>query len=116
MSKTVTLTDVNFALEVHDSDRPVLVDFWADWCGPCRAMGPAIEELAREFHGIAKVAKLNVDRERETARRYGIRAIPALLFFHEGRVVERVMGRTSRQALAEKLRELVAPSQGSTRV
>ncbi len=106
-SKYITLTENNFESEVVQSTQPVLVDFWAGWCGPCHVIAPVIEELAAEFGEKAKVGKLNVDDAAGVAAQYGIRSIPTLLFFKDGRVVDRVIGVVPKQELADKLNELV---------
>lgn len=85
-------TDADFKTEVLESDRPVLVDFWADWCGPCHALAPTIEELAGKFEGAVKVGKLDIDQNLQTARAYGIRGIPAVLLFRNGEVAETLVG------------------------
>lgn len=92
MSSAMLLTDVNFQSEVIDSDRPVLVDFWAEWCGPCRAVGPTIEDLAKQYGDTIKVGKLNVDENPQAAIDFGIRSIPAVLLFKDGKVVETLIG------------------------
>lgn len=106
-AKYITLTDDNFKQEVLDSDQPVLVDFWAVWCGPCRMVAPIIEELANEFEGRARVAKLDVDHNPRTAMQYGVRSIPTLLFFKDGQVVDQLIGASSKRVLADKLGSLV---------
>lgn len=88
----VTFTDANFDTEVLKSDIPVLVDFWAEWCGPCRMMSPTIDAIAAEYAGRVKVGKLNVDENGAAAMRYGIRGIPTLLLFKNGNVVEQRVG------------------------
>jgi len=100
---TQPFTDATFDADVLDADRPVLVDFWAPWCGPCRTIAPAVDELARQFEGRATVGKLNVDENPETAAAYGVRSIPTLLLFHRGEVIDRIVGLTSKESLAEKL-------------
>ena len=96
-------TDANFKSEVLESEGLVLVDFWAPWCGPCRMMGPVIEELSNEFEGQVKVGKLQVDENPITAQGYGVMGIPTLLVFEGGEAVERVVGVQNRATLSEKL-------------
>lgn len=107
-AKYVTLTDANFQAEVINSDVPVLVDFWAAWCGPCRIIAPVIEELAGEFGGRAKIAKMDVDHNPQTPMAFGIRSIPTLLFFKDGQVVDQLVGTAPKKVLAERLENLAA--------
>jgi len=99
----LVLTDQNFEAEVLKSDKPVLVDFWAPWCGPCLAMGPIIEELAKEFDGKAKVGKINVDENSKTAQDFSIMSIPALKIFKGGKVVQEFVGMQAKETLKEAL-------------
>lgn len=104
----ITLTDANFHKEVLESDVPVLVDFWAAWCGPCIAIGPAIEQLAEEFQGRVKVGKVNVDENPIVSQRFGIRSIPTILFFAGGQVVDQQIGLMPKSQLAKKMESLQA--------
>jgi thioredoxin 1 len=106
-SKTVNLTEDNFETEVLGSDRPVMVDFWAPWCSPCLVLAPAIADLASEFDGSAKVAKVNVDDAQDLAAELGIHSIPTVLFFHNGQIVDRSIGAVPKKVLADKLRALI---------
>ncbi|MCH7888073.1 MAG: thioredoxin [Proteobacteria bacterium] len=92
MSNAIQFTDANFQSEVLESDQPVLVDFWAAWCGPCRAVGPTIEELAKQYDGTVKVGKLNIDENPQAPSDFGISSIPAVLLFKDGKVVETLVG------------------------
>jgi len=97
------LTDQNFEEQVLKSDQPVLVDFWAPWCAPCRMMTPAVEAIASEYTGRAKVGKVNVDDNLSLAGRYNIRGIPALLLFKDGQIREQLVGATSKDAIKKML-------------
>ncbi len=103
MASYVTGTDANFEDEVLNTDLPVLVDFWATWCGPCRTIAPTIEKLAAAYDGRAKIVKLDVDNNPQTAMKYGIRSIPSLLFFKDGRPVDQMVGVVPERVLADKL-------------
>jgi len=101
--KPNTFTDENFATEVLQSDKPVLVDFWAVWCGPCKMIAPSVEELASEFEGKAKVGKLDVDNNQESAIKYGVRSIPTVLIFKDGKVHDTIIGAVPKVQLKKKL-------------
>ena len=103
MSKPLELTDTNFSEEVESSDNPVLVDFWAEWCGPCRMIGPIVEELAGEYEGKAKIGKVNVDNNPQVSVKYGIRSIPALLIFKDGQVVDQIIGAVPKSQIKKQL-------------
>ncbi|MFQ5651271.1 MAG: thioredoxin [bacterium] len=104
---TVTLTDDNFRHEVLESQEPVLVDFWADWCGPCHMIAPVLQEIASEYAGRVKIAKLNVDENAATAAQYGIRSIPTLFFFKRGRIADQAIGVLPKRELVAKLNGLL---------
>ncbi len=101
-------TDSNFQELALNSDKPVLVDFWAEWCGPCRMVGPVVEELAKEYDGKAVIGKLNVDNNPQVATKYGIRSIPTILFIKNGEVVDRSVGAVPKATLASKLQGQIA--------
>lgn len=96
-------TDENFEQEVLNSDIPVLVDFYADWCGPCKMLAPVIEELAKEYEGKVKIGKLNVDEEQNSSKKYKVMSIPTLIFFKDGEEVDKLVGMLSKTQLVEKL-------------
>ncbi len=100
------ITDANFT-ETLNTQMPVLVDFWATWCGPCRAIGPVIEELAAEYEGKAVIGKCNVDENEDAPMKYGIRSIPTLLFFKNGELVDRLVGAAPKAEIAAKLDSLI---------
>lgn len=105
--KTVEITDANFESTIVNSDKPALVDFWAVWCGPCRTVAPIVEEMAETYGDRAVVGKLDVDGNRETAVKFGIQAIPTLLFFKNGEVADRIVGAVDRNAIISKLEALL---------
>ncbi|HAP00348.1 MAG TPA: thioredoxin [Bacteroidetes bacterium] len=98
------ITDSNFKETVMDSDKVALVDFWAEWCGPCRMIGPSVEELSKEYEGKAVVGKMNVDMNSEVPMEYGIRGIPTILFFKGGKLVDKQVGVVPKSVLEEKLK------------
>ncbi len=104
---TITVNDENFDEEVLQSDIPVLVDFWAEWCGPCKVVGPTIEALASDYKGKVKVAKLDVDSSPEAARRFGVRSIPTLIVFKDGEAQEAAVGVKPKGQLAELIDQYI---------
>jgi thioredoxin 1 len=102
MGKVIEITDANFQ-EIINSDKPVLVDFWAEWCGPCRMLTPTVEELAGDFAEKAVVGKLNVDENPEVSAKFGIRSIPTILYFKNGEVVDKQIGVAPKNVLSDKL-------------
>ena len=103
MGKPVVLTDQNFKTEVLESKVPVLVDFWAEWCGPCKQIAPIVEEIAQSYDSKIKVGKIDVDANNQTSLNYMIRSIPSLLFFKNGKVVDQIIGAVPRQQLLKKV-------------
>ncbi len=103
----VTLTDANFDELVKKSDKPVMVDFWAEWCGPCKMIGPVVEEISKEFEGKALIGKLDVDNNPNVSIEFGIRSIPTLLFFKNGQVVDKQVGVVPKNVLVQKLNALL---------
>jgi thioredoxin 1 len=103
----IELNESNFTAEVINSDKPVLIDLWAAWCGPCRAIGPIVEEVAEDFAGKVKVAKLNVDENPAIAAKYSVMSIPTLLFFKDGSIQEQIVGLVAKEKIVKKLNNLL---------
>jgi thioredoxin 1 len=101
--KPIEITDANFQTEVLNSDKPVLIDFWAVWCGPCKMVAPVVEEIAKEYDGKLKVGKVDVDNNPEVSMQFGIRSIPTLMVFKGGKVVEQIIGAVPKRNVVEKL-------------
>ena len=102
------VTDDTFSNEVLNSELPVLVDFWAEWCGPCKMVSPIVEELSNDYNGKVKVTKLDVDSNPQTATNYGIRGIPTLLMFKDGAAVDQIVGAVPKQDIAERLDKIIS--------
>ena len=105
-SETITLNESNFDRELTQDDKPMIVDFWAEWCGPCKMIAPLLDEIAREKAGAVKVAKVNVDDNQSLSFKYNIRAIPALLFFKNGQLRDQIIGVTSKKDLLSRVEAL----------
>ena len=104
---TLKITDSTFSSDVLQAEMPVLVDFWAEWCGPCKMVSPIVEELSNEYNGKVKVAKLDVDSNPQTATNYGIRGIPTLLMFKDGSAVDQIVGAVPKTQIAERLDKII---------
>lgn len=107
MGKTIELNDSNFE-QIVNTDKPVLVDFWAEWCGPCKMIGPVVEELAGDYEGKAVIAKLNVDENPSMTAKFGVRSIPTLLVFKNGQVVDKQVGAVPKSVLSQKIQAQIA--------
>ncbi len=107
MGDVLQVTDANFEKEIVQSDIPAMVDFWAVWCGPCKTVGPVVEELAKEYQDKIKIAKMNVDENRETPAKFGIRNIPTLILFKGGKVVQTIVGAYPKSHLDGELKKLL---------
>ena len=105
--KPTMISDDNFENEVLKSEQPVLIDFWATWCGPCRTIAPIVEEIASEYNGKIKVGKLDVDNNQQTAIKYGVRSIPTLLVFKNGEVKETIIGAVPKGQIVQKLNSVI---------
>jgi thioredoxin 1 len=105
--KPITITDENFNDEVVNSELPVLIDFWAVWCGPCRMIAPLVEELAGEYEGKVKIGKLDVDNNQQSAIKFGVRSIPTLLIFKNGSVVDTIIGAVPKAQIVQKLQSVL---------
>ncbi len=107
--KPIEITESNFENEVLKSDKPVLIDIWAEWCGPCRMVAPIVEEIAKEYDGKIKVGKLDVDANPAVSMKYGIRSIPTLLIFKSGKVVDQIIGAVPKRNIVQKLEKYLIP-------
>ena len=107
MSDLLQVTDDNFDVEIVNSELPAMVDFWAEWCGPCRMVGPVVEELANEYKGKIKAAKMDVDKNRQTPARFGIRNIPTLILFKGGEVANTIVGAHPKSSIEDELKKLL---------
>lgn len=107
MADLLRVSDANFEKEIIKADMPAMVDFWAEWCGPCKMVGPAVEALAKEYEGKVKIAKMDVDENRETPARFGIRSIPTLIMFKEGKVAHTLIGALPKSEIEKELQKLL---------
>jgi thioredoxin 1 len=105
--KPINITDGNFEQEVIKSDKPVLIDFWAVWCGPCRMVAPIVEELAKEYDGKVKFGKLDVDENQQTTIKYGVRSIPTLLIFKNGKLLDTIIGAIPKSQIVHRLQSAI---------
>jgi thioredoxin 1 len=110
MKATIEINEANFASEVLQASQPVLVDFWAEWCGPCKMLMPALDEIAVELAGRVKVGKVNVDASPDLAARYGVQSIPTLLYFSGGEVKDRTVGAIGKKVIVSRLEKLTVPA------
>ena len=106
--KTITITYENFDQEVLKSDKPVLIDFWATWCGPCKMIAPIVEDLVDEYDGKAKIGKLDVDNNQQTAIKFGVRSIPTILIFKDGKLKDTIIGAVPKNQIIQKLNLAIA--------